>query len=291
MYSRGLFWKIEGVNNDVYILGSIHFSDGSIYPLSRSIEGAFSESQKLVVEINALEPDPIGMQYAATQGIIDLSEGKTIRDFISEDTYELYRAVFAELDLPADVYKYLQPWRAYLLLHGLLLSEGPQSQISPMLGIDMRFLMKAQAASDKRIIELESIESQIDTMASFSPELQEHLLLETLLQFNRSDTAREDEEHATQMELLQFLEIFKTGDEAALEELMIVEPNDPFAKELNEKLFINRNIAIAEKINIFLQETTENGHYFIIIGAGHLLGTNGVIDLLTDMGHIVNRVK
>jgi len=49
-YSKGAFWKVSDENNTVYLLGSIHIADATLYPLSKEILNAYEKSDVLVVE-------------------------------------------------------------------------------------------------------------------------------------------------------------------------------------------------------------------------------------------------
>ncbi|MCL2163243.1 MAG: TraB/GumN family protein [Oscillospiraceae bacterium] len=299
-YSTGFFWEVDGVSNKVYLLGSIHLSDYSIYPMSKPIEVAFARSDNLVVEADISDMGEDAIAFITKIGFYDPTSGETIADYISEETYAQYIEVFESLGIPEDVYSTFKPWMAYNYLTSLLMSEGDQQTLidNTGSGIDMYFLLKAGDA-EKNILQLESIESQITMMSSFSDELQEMLLSEVLSVALGSDEEDEsEEEEQAQAEdlstlLQEALKAMKTGDEAAIIELFGIdaETDDPLSIEYNQKMMTERDAAMAEKIAGYLEEETNSGDYFIVVGAAHLLSKKSVIAQLSDMGYEVERIK
>lgn len=290
--SKGFFWRVSGGECDVYLLGSVHFGDGSIYPLSKAIEEAFESSENLVVEANIAGLSEEETAYVAEKQMI--SDGTTIADHISPETYDLYKKVCESLEIPAEAYDYLQPWAAYMGLQTAMMmlgGEDTDAQTATLLGMDMRFLLKAMTGG-KNIVELESATFQIDMLSSFSPELQEVLLIGTLMGFNQEAETTEAQTEAMYLSLLALIEIVKNGNEEDLGVMLgvDVEFENPLDIEYYEKFINERNQGMAEGIDELLQDDS-NGDYFVIVGAAHMIGKKGIVALLKDMGYTVERIK
>jgi len=301
-YSVGFLWQVHGGASTVYLFGSIHLSDGSIYPFSPAVEAAFAASENLVLEVIMTDLDEATIAaYLMEKGL--LLDGTTIADYISAEVYEIYVAVWESLGVSAMVYNYMQPWFAAMQLESLfaLLAFGAESdndiQDATFLGIDMHFLLRAIAAG-KNLMELETFESQIDMLASFSPELQEAQLISMLMLFVQPDAENAEltaeEQEAAILAMLILLEAFKTGDEEVLAMFLgadiDIENMHPLDIEYLTKLLLERDIAMAAKIAELLEDG-DNGDYFIIVGAAHLMGANSIIELLEDMGYTVERIR
>ena len=297
--SKGFFWDITGDTNHVYLLGSIHLSDGSMYPLSRAIENAFMKADSLAVEVDVLGMGESDYAYLYEIGSIPFESGRTIKDFLSPETYEMYVSVFESFQVPQATYDFMKPWFATLILQGIGTTSDPTEV---QLGVDMYFLRKAYA-SQKTIIELESSGFQYDLYNSLSPEVQERQLFEALSSFI-SPSQSEDEEtgdaetdHAMREAFSILLEIVKNGDEDALAVVLGVdtETEDLLDIEFTTRFFTDRNQAMAEKIVAFLSDTGEDGagsgDYFVVAGAGHMLGRNGIVSLLAGKGYTIERIK
>ncbi len=61
---------------------------------------------------------------------------------------------------------------------------------------------------------------------------------------------------------------------------------DPSLKDMYDELITNRNYAMTEKIEGFLK-TDKN--YFVVVGAGHVIGEEGIVALLRKKAYRVSQ--
>ncbi|MEG0386003.1 MAG: TraB/GumN family protein [Solibacillus sp.] len=259
--AKGVAWIVEDEDTKIYLLGSIHIGVPDLYPMHPRLTAAFNESQGLFVEANLL--DPKGADYYAEKAIF--TDGKTIQDVLSEETYQKLEKVAQEFEIPMDELNYQKPW---LLSNSLsLLVEddafGLTSQEMAMHGIDMQFLLSAML-QQKPIYELEGIQAQVNMFDSISAEAQEQSLEDVLDGLLNPSKEKLNEGNAL---LQEWFTSWKTGDA------------DRFAKsfnttagiqsEFNTMLFGKRDEDMAQKIATVLDE--EEGTYFLVVGAGHFL--------------------
>lgn len=296
-YSSGLFWKISGEDlpNTVYLLGTVHLGESSIYPFSKAITAAFDNSAYLAVEANIYTISAEDEAYMNKAQI--LTDGSTIKDYISEETYEVYKAVMERFGVPAEMYDYFKPWAAMLGINNALTAGGEEdTSADALLGMDIYLLMKAFNCS-KDIIEVESIKYQMDLFDSFSQELQEMLLLSVIAPppAEEGGTAMSSEEMAEMMReyMANLVYAVQSGDEATLTEILTAsrDYSDPLMKEYNTKLWDKRDAAMAETIEQFLNYENADGDFFVAVGAGHTVGKTGIIHILTEKGYTVERIK
>jgi len=301
--SKGFFWKVTGKNNTVYLLGSIHITDGSLYPLNKEIEKAFDSSQHYVVEVLD-NPSDADWEYYDSKAYI--TNGKTIKSYLDPDIYDFYVMVCENLGIEKSIYNYLQPWYAQFELAYLAYAmtsendtvEDAYDNLSAMsaLGIEEHFMTRAKN-SGKDLIQLESIRHQADFLSSFSRDLQEVMLFWTLVDFYEIFTGEPffDDEDYTQNSsadsLISDLDIWKKGDEKALIKAngIDVEYDDPIFNEYNDIMLTKRNKAMVKKIIEFLTKGKDD--YFVVVGAAHMLGNEGIVQLLIDAGYTVERIK
>lgn len=307
--AKGFFWKAAGEKGSVYLLGSIHISDGSLYPVKKDILSAFDFSDHLVLEIDFADETEEDRNYIDEIGFI--KDGKTIKDYISPELYESYIEICKIFEIPQEICDYLYPWYAQIVFDqismGILFAGENAENIDDIydafgnasdLGIDNYFTHRALYLN-KDIMALESTKLQIDMFASFSPELQEALLAGSLYNIYMllgfaEEVKPEDEqkpEEEQNIGIYDMLAMWKSGDEKSLGELLGLDVTfeNPFDIEYNSKMFTERNIEMAKKIIIFLNESDDD--YFVIVGAGHMLGEEGIINLLIKAGFTVERIK
>jgi uncharacterized protein YbaP (TraB family) len=144
----------------------------------------------------------------------------------------------------------------------------------PEMGIDLYFLKRAR--QNKDIIELETIEQQIDIFLSIPDG--DLLLRETLHSLGQADILMAD-----------IVRSWKLGDMALLEKILFEDTLSqyPSYEDIYDRLFYERNENMSQRIRELLQE---KGSYFVVIGAGHFVGEKGILRLLEDSGYDVKRL-
>lgn len=268
---RGLFWQVKSDNATVYLLGSIHYADESFYPLREEIERAFFSSDHLVVEINideqkAMRYRELIRQKGSYQG------DRTIRDEISEETYRQLEYRLNRLGMPMHMVHKQKPGVLVLTLTAVqVMNMG----LMPDLGIDAYFLRSASKIN-KNIIELETVDEQLDVFLNITDG--DLLLREALFSLNEAD-----------MLMMDMIFCWKKGDEACLEGILFEDAlsNYPSFVSIYDILFFKRNEDMANDIKTFL---ASEGTYFVVIGAGHLVGDKGIPKLLKKSGYKVRRL-
>lgn len=269
--AKGAFWQVSDDNNTVYLLGSIHVTDDSIYPLSKDILNAFVATKGLIVEANTLVVNPEDSVYI--QQIMMLEGDVTIDTLLSEETYKAYVEKVATLGITPEVYNKLKPWYAGMLLQSTNMASA---SYSGAMGIDMYF--QYLAYGHMPIMEVEGIKYQIDLFDSFSPALQEGFLLSAL----------SGQEESNDM-IAQMLAAWKSGDTKTLETLLFSEEEmTDIEKEFSEKLWNERNKHMTTYVESLLSDEA-NQDYFFVVGAGHMLNDNGIIAELIARGYKVER--
>jgi len=271
--SKGCYWKVSDEDNTVYLLGSIHVTDGSAYPLSKVIMNDFVVADYLAVEANVLVLKPEDTAYI--QQIVMLEGDVTLDQLISEENYAAYAEIVSAIGLTEEVYNKFKPWYAAILIQTLLMSE---ESLEGSMGIDVYFL--AAATGWKPIIELESVKYQMDLFDSFSNELQESYLAGVLEGDTESIDAVKD-----------MLAYWKDGNVDELAKMLVVdEDGDAVSAEFNEKLFTTRNANMLKQVQDMLIKDSEND-YFVVVGAGHMVNETGIVQGLRDLGYEVELIN
>ncbi len=267
--SKSFLWKIKSTNATAYILGSIHVMKPESYPLNTRIETAFGKSGVLAVEADINNISQKDMAALITKAIY--SGGDSLDKHISKATFELVTTESRDLGINPGMLLKERPWFiASSIEIFTLMSMG----YDPNYGIDEHFLM--EAAGKKKIMEIESIDSQLALITGFSDGEQDALLYATIKNINKLEKMAGE-----------LVEAWKTGDTKTVEALIFQDTeNDPKTALINYKLITERNTAMVVKIENMLKTRDS---YFIVIGAGHLVGDRGVIELLRKKGYTVEQ--
>lgn len=268
---KSFLWKVRSKTATVYLLGSVHVAKKDLYPLSPAIESAFDESDKLVLEINL---------DAASQGAAALKllrtgsygPGDSLEKHIDKELKEKLDTCLKKSGLPAGALSRFKPW---LVAVQLTMLELQKEGFDAKNGIDHYFQGKAQGK--KPILSLETADDQVQMFADFPEDLQEAMLRQTL-----------DELPETGRTIEATFAAWKKGDTDALDELLLAPMRTREYKPLFQKIFIDRNEKMAEKIEGLLKT---DGTCFVVVGAGHLIGEKGIVDLLQKKNYTVEQQR
>ncbi len=256
-----MFWKVSDEDSAVYLLGSIHFGKAEFYPMPDLINEAYDKSDILGVEVNLLAVDQLALQEVMMQNMY-YQDGSKLLDHISPETAELLAEYLESKGMNLEMFAGMKAGALILTISGM---EAQMAGLNPQYGIDMHYLIKAQEEG-KDIIELESIKSQMEMMFG-QEELAEGMLYKTL------------KDAADYQQMLDSLAtIWQAGDALAMKELM-TGWDTPEEKLYLDKLFGQRDIEMTEKIEEML---LNNKKAFIILGAGHFVNQEGIINRLAD---------
>ena len=261
-------WSVQTQSNKFYFLGSLHVLKQDAYPLSAAIGNAYSDSQKIV-----FETDIAAMHEPAMQAkMLELGmypQGQNMFQNLDAGTRQMLEKKMTELGLPLEQFSRFKPWFMALTLTTL---ELQKLGFNPMYGVDVHFFNKA-SADGKEIDSLEPVAYQLNLLGKMDTQDQNAFLNQTL----------KDLDIVTELagDLVKF---WKSGDAKNLHALLYKSFKD--YSDLHDRLLIQRNKNWVEKIETLMQE---NKNVLFIVGAGHLVGPQSVVDLLRKKGYKVKQ--
>jgi uncharacterized protein len=259
-----ILWEVKGLHNTVYLLGSVHMlrpEDAAIPPEALR---AYAASKTLVME---LDLNAVGSEESIGAGaaMAMLPEGQTLADALGPELYSKFTARASAVGLDPEIVEKFEPWFAALMLEQFELAKAGFDSAS---GVDMQLAQRAQS-DGKAIIGLETMDEQLGIFAQLSASQQRDFMRSTL-----------DEDDANVTQTNQVVRAWQQGDSAKLEQLLREDSRD--SPELYRKLTIDRNQKWLPRITRML---AEDDNYLVVVGALHLIGHDGVIDLLQRGGY------
>ncbi len=263
---KAFIWEIKSDVSTVYLLGSIHVASSDIYPLNSVIENAFQAVNNLVVEIDISSVNPLTtaelmMKYGVYR------EGESLKSSVPEELYAKLSEYFTEYRVDISTMNMFRPWVIDMLMEELRLESMGYSAQN---GIDMYFIEKA-TETNKNILELETAEFQLELLSSFSDEI---MILAIEDAFQNPPTKEMIEE---------LFYSWESGNTDIVESLIFEGLNeDPVFETCYQAIYIDRNYSMADKIELFL---SDEDTYFVVVGAAHLVGEEGLISILTNRGY------
>jgi len=273
---RPLFlWQVQGGaegDGEGWLLGSIHAARRPV-PLDPAIEAAFRASDGLALEVDPRDLlDPAGTA-ARVEARGSLAPGEDLLEQLPPPTASLLRAALARHALPTRPIRGYEPWRAMLTV---LMLDLAAAGFSPTYGVDRAIAVRAGEA--ERLAGLESVDAQLALFDELPVELQVRMLHETL-----ADGPEEAIRTARGL-----VEAWQAGDLArfqALTERQLGE--DAELHRFRERLYDERNLRMADRIEELL---ATGGTWFVVVGAAHTVGPQGIPALLEARGRTVRRL-
>lgn len=260
-------WKVTSNAGEVYLLGSIHLAKPDMYPLDARIEEAFRASDNVVVEVDISRGNVADQQALAMQmGLY--TDGSTVKDHLSAEAFAKFQTFLDERGLPIALFQVFRPWMSAATFQVL---EMQRVGFDAEIGIERHFLRLAEQQG-KSVHELETADFQLRMLAEMPDELQELFLISTI------------DEYATFSERIdQMIAGWKVGDATVLETMMLRDSEEkPEMRPLYQRILIDRNVGMGEKIVDMLEG---GGKWFVIVGAAHLVGKQGLVEIMRQHRH------
>lgn len=281
MASEGLLWKAEKNGNTVYLFGSVHVDRGNIYPFDDTVMDALDSSDVVSFELDFYNKE--GLEYLTKAQMYD--DGTTLKDNISEELYNNVKKVMNSIgqDESFNVYR---PWAIASSLTSLLINDDVDSSKAPLI-IDMYIYCKA-LYEGKDIEEVEGYKYQADLFNSLSKETQEKYLQDTYDSY--IDFLNNGNNTSSLIAIDSFVDALKNGDEGKFDEVFGKDSDENSKDELNKMLFDKRDEHMAKYVMNWLDSEGDNT-YFLVVGAGHMVGDKGIVQRLKDAGYNVNAVN
>lgn len=264
-----LFYRITDADSSVWLLGSVHALRGGDYPLDDRIENAYREAEHVVLEVDPAELDPAHLATVALP-LARYADGSQLADAFSDAEYALLRRHFASLGLDIAQFREFEPWFVALQLFAFELARNGYAGAQ---GVDAHFA--ARAVKDAKTTGgLETAAEQFGMFDALPGVAQKQFLL---------DAVKESGNFRHEMESI--VNAWRNGDEAAL--LAMLEKEFGNTPALRDTLLDARNRRWVDGVETLLAQP---GDALVVVGALHLVGEEGLVNLLEAAGHDVEKL-
>jgi len=272
--TKALLWRIEGKGAPTsYLFGTIHSTDARVSKLPPAAAAAFAASSTVALEILTSEA-----AQSKIEEILDakgtFNSGDGLKDILKPAELAALRKSLAADGFPAEAAHMMRPWFAIFLL-AMPSCEKKRTEAG-LVALDQRIEQDA-AAQGKRLVALETLASQIEAMVAMPEAAQASILKATVATLALRDDALETlhrayiaRDLATSVPLSKRLVERAGHDPASM---------DVFERDINTK----RNYGMRDASLPLL----EKGGAFIAVGALHLLGKEGLVELFRAAGYTV----
>ncbi|RBP37352.1 hypothetical protein DES53_11490 [Roseimicrobium gellanilyticum] len=262
-------WRVEKGGKHIYVGGTIHLLRDKDHPLPQVFDQAYADSSKLIFELPP-DADEDGAIMARMREMGAYGEGDDLATHVEKDTLKKVHAWSDRNGFSREAVDKLRPWYLALTVSA---TEYSKMGANPANGVDAHFEELAKK-DGKTAAGLESIEFQLSIFANLSDKLQEELLLQT---FTEAQTAAKDFE--------DLIAAWKSGNMPKLQEFLFRDADK--YPELMEDFLFKRNKAWIPPLMKYLEKGET---VFVLVGAGHLGGEQGVLNLLKKEGCTITQL-
>lgn len=255
-----LLWEISGnqLKQPSYLFGTFHLMCKEDIHFSEGLKKAMKDASEIYFEMDLDDPsNTLGAML-----FMNMKEGKSLKELYSPEEYKRLESFFKDsLNMPLSSMQRMKPSLIESLMYPKLM---PCKNLS---GVEME-LLKIAVEQKKEVKGFETIQLQSAVFDSIPYPTQAKELLKTIDSFN-----------VYRKSFDSLLTVYKTQQLSGIEKLF---NSSEFSMEENRELMLDgRNKNWVEQLKKILPQK----NIFMAVGAGHLVGENGVIALLRKAGY------
>lgn len=268
-------WVVKDADSTIYLLGTIHVLKPDTRWHTDKLDAAIAQSDTLWQELPTSDPMAIGMELLPLIMQHGYSQDTKLTDLLTPAEMKSLDEAAKLTGIPGMsgvALNRMRPWNAALNISN---SAVMRAGYDPLSSVDAQIEKKFSARGIKPN-GFETARQQITIFADMAPEEELSFLRGTLEEYRNAPT-----------EVEKLVTYWAAGDVAKLNSLFISEAKSE-GGSFYDQLFTNRNRAWTTKIEEML---AGKGVIFIAVGAGHLVGDDSVVAMLTASGFKVERYQ
>ena len=256
---NSVLWEVsgKGLAKPSYLFGTIHMICSADFNMSEQAKKAFGKTDKLTLEIDMSDPTQMAAMQKMAMGDKPLSEALTADEYARLDAIVQKHAGIS-----------VQQLDSFSLLTVMSVLSSRSFGCMDLKFYEMEFIEMAKNAN-KSVSGLETVEDQVNMFAKA-------ISIKDMLEMME---AADDKTTAT------MVNDYKQQNIQALYNLSTDEKM--MSLDTKKQMLDNRNIKWLEMMPAMMKKES----VFFAVGAAHLPGQNGVIELLRKAGYTVKAVK
>ena len=261
-----LLWKVSGkdLKKPSFLFGTFHLLCKEDINISDPLKRAINDVDTIYMEMDMDDPTVMlsGMMY------MNMKDGKTLKDLYTPEEYKKLEAYFSDtLKMPMMLFQKAKPYFLVALLYPRMMDCTTPS------GVEQEIIKIAKKAK-KDINGLETMQLQASVFDSIPYEWQAKELLNNIDSFPKY-----------KLEFADMVQMYKNQQMDSLEKMMT--KSELGGEEYSEFLLGNRNRNWVHQLNSIMKKSS----VLVAVGAGHLPGKDGLIELLRKEGYKVEPLK
>ena len=262
-------WEVKYDSNTVYLGGTVHLLRPSDYPLPEEYERAYQASSKIYLETDLSSMNELSVQTKMLEQLT-YQNARSLKTVLNEEAYTALSDYMVEIGMPLMMMENFKPG---MVISTLQVMEFQRNGFTPQ-GVDVYFNNRA-IDDAKTLGQLESIQEQIGFIASMGEGNESEFILLSI----------RDLEETTEI-MNDMIAAWRTGNNDQLAAMFVTEMQNE-APDLYDTLLRQRNLNWFPQIEQMLSDSVTE---FVLVGAAHLVGPDGLLRLLSQKGYQVRQL-
>lgn len=281
-YGEGLTYSATRGDDRLTIVGTMHIYDPRLESIRARVSADVQGADLVILEATATEEQQLRDLITTNPGLIFIVDGPTLPELLDEETWAQLADAASQRSIPGFMAAKMQPW--YL---SLLLSVPPCAMddlIDGATGLDKMIASDAEAAGVPvmaiepfdtlfGLFDEAPIDAQIDMLRinMLAPDMQSAMFVAMLDRYFAEDVGR----------------LWEMG-RIAMSDVPGIDPEEgqTMFTEMEEALLFTRN---RNWIPVITEATADHDDIVVAVGAAHLIGELGILQLLEDEGWTISR--
>ncbi len=262
---QSMLWKVEGDNIETsYLFGTMHMINEEYYHFSDNLTKRIEASDAIIMEVGGM-PNPL-----KTFQLMSLDTGTVHSYFSKEQLVELLAFMDQELGIsPQEFDQTYGAMKPFFLMQTI-----SQNFFEPTAKSYDLTIMGIAGENEIPLIGMETIEEQLGFFDQVPADKMAEMVLESVRDYEKEAKNTE--------KLMEFYSKEK------VDKLMpLLNKQSPEIMEFADLFLFDRNRAWAPKIELEMKDKS----CFVAVGAGHLFGEDGLIDLLEKKGYTLTAIS
>jgi uncharacterized protein YbaP (TraB family) len=263
-------WVATKDSQNVYLGGTVHLLRPSDFPLPAPFETAYDAAAQLYFETDIAGLSDMSVQVRLMQELTYKGD-QSLRTVLDDSTYQTLSDHLATIGIQMQMFEKFKPG---LLVSTLQVFEFQKLGFTPQ-GVDAYFNTRA-IGDGKALGELEPIDAQIGYIGQMGVGNESEFIRLSLEDLDELDES-----------MTQMLGAWRSGDDELLDTLFVRDMKEGYP-ELYDSLLVQRNLNWMPIIeSMFNDADTE----FVLVGAAHLVGEDGLLNLLRNKGYEIRQLE
>ena len=280
-FGEGNHWIARRGNQSIHIVGTMHVNDSRLNGIMRNLNPIISQADAILFEVSQREGDRFWSSIKDHGAMFLMPKGSNVRDMMSETSWQTLTETVDDKRFDLTEIVKFKPWFLSMLLTGS--SCGPNG-IFASNGLDNR--IEKQARRNRIPVgSLETVETAIRTLSNQPLSDQVSMLQFDLLKGNSNDHG--------------FITTREAYFDETMAEAMILEEwrfnrDFPGPESNRTQIWQRRQYSILGKRNkgwMPIIQRTKGDLLMVAVGAAHLPGRDGILNLLQKAGYKMERAK